>query len=70
MDTKDRRRRPKPVPAKKTQARKPVRKERKLRDSDVVYIPPKPFQRGRFLLRLATVTAVVLAVVLGMSIFF
>ena len=32
--------------------------------------PPKPFKRGRFLLHLATVTAVVLAIVLGMSIFF
>jgi hypothetical protein len=70
MATKDRRRPPKRVPAKGSPSRKPVRKERRLRDSDVVYTPPKPFQRGRFLLRLITVTAVVLAMVLGMSIFF
>ena len=33
------------------------------------YTPAKPFNRNRFLLRLATVAAVVLALVLGMSIF-
>ncbi len=37
---------------------------------EVVYIQPGPFNRNRFLLRLATVVAVVLAVVFGMSIFF
>ena len=37
---------------------------------DVVYIPPKPFMRNRLLLRLATVAAVVLALVLAMSVFF
>lgn len=37
---------------------------------DVVYMPPKPFSRNRLLLRLATVAAVVLALTLGMSIFF
>jgi len=36
----------------------------------IVYTPAKPFNRNRFLLRLATVVAVVLAFVLGMSIFF
>lgn len=36
----------------------------------VVYTQPAPFNRNRFLLRLATVLAVVLAVVFGMSIFF
>ncbi len=40
------------------------------RQSDVVYTQPKPFQRGRFLLHLATVVAVVLALVFGMTIFF
>ncbi len=39
-------------------------------DSDVVYTPPKPFHRGRFILRLVTVAAVVLAVTLSISIFF
>lgn len=37
---------------------------------DVVYTPPKPFSRNQLLLRLATVVAVVLALVFGMSIFF
>lgn len=68
MDTKQRIRRP--ADDRPVRRKRPVRKERKLRDADVVYTPPKPFQRGRFLLRLATVAAVVLAVLLGMSIFF
>lgn len=37
---------------------------------DVVYVPPKPFVRNRLLLRLATVVAIVLALVLAMSVFF
>lgn len=37
---------------------------------DVVYMPPKPFMRNRLLLRLATVAAIVLALVLAMSVFF
>lgn len=37
---------------------------------EVVYTQPEPFNRKRFLLRLATVAAVVLAVFFGMSIFF
>lgn len=37
---------------------------------DVVYTPPKIFQRKRFFLHLLTVLAVVLALILGMSIFF
>lgn len=37
---------------------------------EVVYTPPKPFSRSRLLLRLLTVAAVVLALTLGMSIFF
>lgn len=37
---------------------------------DVVYLPPKPFSRNRLLLRLASVVAVVLALVLGISVFF
>lgn len=47
-----------------------VRQKKKPVDQDVVYTPPKPFNRGRFLLHLATVVAVVLALVLGLSIFF
>ena len=37
---------------------------------DVVYLPPKPFNRKRLLLRLATVVAVVVALLLGLSVFF
>ena len=70
MSTKERRRGTRPSPVKQNKNRKPVRRERKLRDADVVYIPPKPFRRSRFLLRLATVVAVVFALLLGMSIFF
>lgn len=36
---------------------------------DVVYTPPKPFNRSRLLLRLATVIAVVIALIFGMSLF-
>ena len=70
MDTKEKKRRPQPVRRSSEQGKRPVRRERKLRDSDVVYTPPKPFKRGRFLLHLITVVAVVLAIVMGMSIFF
>ena len=69
METKDKRRGPSRVTGRQA-PKKPVRRQRKLRDADVVYTPPKPFKRGRFLLHLATVAAVVLAMVLGMSIFF
>ena len=37
---------------------------------DVVYTQPGPFNRTRFILRLATVVAVVLAILFGMSVFF
>ena len=69
MDTKEKRRGPQRVTGRPS-PQKPVRRQRKLRDADVVYTPPKPFKRGKFLLHLATVAAVVVAVVLGMSIFF
>lgn len=39
-------------------------------DIQIQYTPAKPFNRNRFLLRLATVAAVVLALVLGLSVFF
>ena len=47
-----------------------ARKPRKERQIQIQYTPAKPFNRNRFLLRLATVAAVVLALVMGMSIFF
>lgn len=37
---------------------------------EVVYLAPKPFSRNRLILHLATVVAVVLALLLGLSIFF
>jgi len=37
---------------------------------DVVFLPPKPFSRNRLILHLATIAAVVLAIVLGLSVFF
>lgn len=55
-------------PVKKTtRARRPVAKAP---SADVVYTQPEPFNKYRFLLYLATVVAVVLAIVFGMSIFF
>ncbi len=44
--------------------------KRRSQAPEVVYTPPKPFNRSRLLLRLATVAAVVIAVVLGISVFF
>lgn len=55
-----------PPPRGGTAQRSPQRK----RKSDVIYTQPKAFQRSKFLLHLATVVAVVLALTLGMSIFF
>ena len=43
---------------------------RKKPEAQIVYTPAKPFQRKKFLLRLLTVAAVVLALVFGLSIFF
>ncbi len=37
---------------------------------EVVYMAPKPFSRNRLILQLATIVAVVVAVMLGLSIFF
>jgi len=57
--------------------RRPVKKEEPKStaktvhlSADVVYLSPKPFNRNRLVLRLVTVVAVVLAVVLGLSVFF
>lgn len=53
---------------KKTASSKAVQQRRPAQD--VVYIPPKPFNRNRMLLRLVTVAAVVVALILGISVFF
>lgn len=55
----------------RTRQRKPAaERAKKQAAQDVVYTQPGPFNRNRFLLRLITVVAVVLALVFGMSIFF
>ena len=46
------------------------KQERSQYAADIVYLPPKPFSRNRLLLRLATVAAVVVALLVGISIFF
>lgn len=64
MNTKDKKRSARPAgPAAKQNARNRA-------GAEIVYTQPMPFNRNRFLLRLATVVAVVLALVFGMSIFF
>ena len=67
MDTKEK------TGKKQKNTKPPVKKTEKEAPrplQDVVYMPPKPFMRNRLLLRLATVGAVVLALVLAMSVFF
>ncbi len=58
------------APPVKPRKNKPVQPEPGRVVPEVVYLPPKPFSRTRFLLRLATVVAVVLALTLALSIFF
>lgn len=47
-----------------------TRRERPVEKQEVVYTPAKPFNRNRLLLQLLSVAAVVVALVLGISIFF
>lgn len=84
MDPKNVKRKAKPAPTRKAAptrsagdaAKRPVRKpaaevkEEPNIGADVVYLPPKPFSRNRFILHLATVAAVVVALILGLSVFF
>ena len=64
------------VPVRATVTPRPVKTpvrytgSRRRSESQVVYTPPKPFNKLRFLLGLVTVVAIVLALTLGMSIFF
>lgn len=60
MDTND----------KKHTNRRPSGKKRRKTDAKVVYTESKPFNRNRFILQLVTMVAVVLALLLGLSIFF
>ena len=48
----------------------PRRRKKATPAADLVYTQPGPFNRDRFILRLGTVVAVVLALLFGMSIFF
>lgn len=68
MDTKERRRAA--TPQRRTGNRQTEKPKQQRPLQDVVYLPPKPFNRHRMLLRIATVAAIVLAVVLAMSVFF
>lgn len=73
MATKEKKRPPtrtkRPAPV-KNRPQRPVRRQRKAEDPQIVYTQPPAFNRSGFLIRLATVAAVVLALTLGMSIFF
>lgn len=55
---------------KKTSKGRSRTQRRKRNDQDVIYTQAKPFNRNRFLLQLATVVAVVLALLFGLRIFF
>ncbi len=75
MDTKEKTRRtpsPNRPPAKRRTATAPEKKPAQppKAPQDVVYLPPKPLAQGKLLLRLATVAAIVIAIVLAMSVFF
>lgn len=72
MDTKEKVRRAPQAAGKRPPATKRAAKPKEVTRplQEVVYIPPKPFQRNRILLRLATVAAIVVALVLAMSVFF
>ena len=59
----------------KAKAKNPPRQQRVVRPPreeipQVVYTPPKPMKRGRFLWKLVSMAAVVAAVFLGLSVFF
>lgn len=69
METKDKTRMHVTGNPTRRKAKTPER-SRKEPQIQIHYTPAKPFNRNRFLLRLATVAAVVLALFLGMSIFF
>lgn len=70
--TEDRRaRRTRTEQTARAQAQTRPRTERKKKPTPkIVYTPPRPLSQGRLLLRLVTVAAVVIALVLGVSIFF
>lgn len=67
MATKQKKR---PSAARKPAQKVKVKVKKRSAAADVVYTPPKPFNRAKLLLGLATAVAVVLALVFSMTIFF
>ena len=63
-------RQPQKAPHAQPRKHAPVKEEPIRVTPEVVYLAPKPFSRNRLVLRLATVVAVVLALILGLSVFF
>lgn len=57
-------------PVQKRPAARPKKAAPPKKDTEVIYTQAKPFSKEKLLLRLGTVVAVVLALVLGMAIFF
>lgn len=75
MDTKQKRRPPSGKTGARTTAktgstRRSTKKEEPKISADVVYLPPKPFNRNRLALRLITVIAVVLAIFFSLAVYF
>lgn len=60
---------PQKAPHVKARKNAPVQEQVRV-TPEVVYLAPKPFSRNRLILRLATVVAVVLALFVGLSLFF
>lgn len=63
-------RQPQKAPHAQPRKHAPVKEEPIRVTPEVVYLAPKPFSRNRLILHLATVIAVVLALILGLSVFF
>ena len=71
METNDKRRAPSRSSSRQSTTRRPRQTAKKRRPAvDVIYTEPKAFNRNRFVLQLVTVVAVVMALLLGFSIFF
>lgn len=63
-------RQPQKAPHAQPRKHAPVKEEPIRVTPEVVYLAPKPFSRNRLILHLATMIAVVLALMLGLSVFF
>ena len=58
------------MPKRRTHGQQPPKQEKPEISPDVVFLPPKPFRRNRLIFQLAVVVAVVMAFLLGVSVFF